>query len=111
MTLWEWRKLRRRWMPWILLAIILVLMQAAQWFTYAVYHNESLQEFTAAGTQSFSATEEVGGELVRIEATCTSLASEGPPPQIEELCRGTARPGPGRIGRVAGCQLHHQRPR
>ena len=85
MTLWEWRKLRRRSMPWILLAIILVLMQAAQWFTYAVYHNESLQEFTTAGTQSFSATEEVDGELVRIEATCTSLASEGPPPQIEEL--------------------------
>ena len=72
-------------MPWILLAIVLVLMQAAQWFTYAAYHNEALQEFTAGGSQSFSITEEVNGEQVRIEVTCTSLANEGPPPQIEEL--------------------------
>lgn len=85
LTLWEWRKLRRRWLPWILLAVIVVLMQAAQWFTYAAYHNESLQEFTSGGTQSFSISEEVNGELVRIEATCTSLANEGPPPQIQEL--------------------------
>ncbi len=85
MTLWEWRKLRRRWMPWILLAIVLILMQAAQWFTYAAYHNEALQEFTSGGSQSFSITEEVNGEPVRVEATCTSLVNEGPPPQVGEL--------------------------
>ncbi|MYB16686.1 MAG: ABC transporter permease subunit [Chloroflexi bacterium] len=85
LTLWEWRKLRRRWMPWILLAVILVLMQAAQWFTYAAYHNESLQQFTAGGSQTFSITEEVDGESVRIEATCVSLENEGLPQGIEQL--------------------------
>ena len=85
LTLWEWRKLRRRWMPWILLAVILVLMQAAQWFTYAAYHNESLQEFTAGGSQTFSITEEVDGESIRIEATCVSLENEGLPQGIEQL--------------------------
>ena len=72
-------------MPWILLAVVVVVMQMAQWFTYAAYHNESLQEFTSGGTQSFSIAEEVNGEAVRIEATCTSLANDGFPPEIEEL--------------------------
>ncbi len=85
LTLWEWRKLRRRWMPWILLAVVVVVMQLAQWFTYAAYHNESLQEFTSGGTQSFSIAEEVNGESVSIEATCTSLVNEGLPREVEEL--------------------------
>ena len=82
LTLWEWRKLRRRWMPWILLAVILALMQIAQWFTYAAYHNEPLREFTSGGSQSFSITEEVNGESVSISATCSSIESEGPPTEI-----------------------------
>ena len=85
LTLWEWRKLRRRWMPWVLLAVVVVVMQLAQWFTYAAYHNESLQEFTSGGTQSFSIAEEVNGESVSIEATCTSLVNEGLPREVEEL--------------------------
>jgi ABC-2 type transport system permease protein len=72
-------------MPWILLAVVLVLMQAAQWITYAAYHNEALQQFTSGGTQNFSITEEIDGEQVRIEVTCTGLANDGPPPQVAEL--------------------------
>ena len=82
LTLWDWRKLRRRWMPWILLAVILALMQIAQWFTYAAYHNEALQEFASHGSQSFSFTEEINGESISISATCVSLESEGPPLEI-----------------------------
>ncbi|MXW28916.1 MAG: ABC transporter permease subunit [Chloroflexi bacterium] len=85
LTLWEWRKLRHRWMPWILLAVILLLMQAAQWFTYAAYHNESLQEFTSSGSHNFSITEEVDGESIRVTATCASLENEGLPQGIEQL--------------------------
>ena len=85
LTLWEWRKLRRRWMPWILLAVILVLMQFAQWFAYAAYHNDSLQEFTSGGSHSFSVTEEVNGELIEISASCASLESSGLPQEIGQL--------------------------
>ncbi|MDE2937270.1 MAG: ABC transporter permease subunit [Chloroflexota bacterium] len=85
LTLWEWRKLRHRWMPWILLAVILLLMQAAQWFTYAAYHNESLQEITSSGSHNFSITEEVDGESIRVTATCASLENEGLPQGIEQL--------------------------
>ena len=31
LTRWEWYKLRRRWMPWILLAIITALPQLSLW--------------------------------------------------------------------------------
>lgn len=34
----EWRKLRRRWFPWILLGIIVVIVQAIVWGGYVVYH-------------------------------------------------------------------------
>ena len=85
LTLWEWRKLRRRWMPWILLAIIVLLLQTGQWFAYAAYHNESLQEFASGGSQSFSITEEVDGEPIRIAATCASLENEGLPSGLEQL--------------------------
>ena len=34
----EWHKLRRRWIPWILLGIIAFLMQAVLWIGYTTYH-------------------------------------------------------------------------
>ena len=52
LTLWEWYKLRRRWMPWILLAVAIAFMQLGIWLSYGAYHNESLQAFTAGGTNS-----------------------------------------------------------
>ena len=85
LTLWEWRKLRCRWMPWILLTVVLVLMQFAQWFAYAAYHNESLQEFTSGGSQSFSITEVVNGEPISISGSCASLENEGLHQEIGQL--------------------------
>ena len=85
LTQWEWFKLRRRWMPWILLAVVVVLAQFALWFTYAAYHNESLQEFTSGGSSSFAVSEEVAGEVVSIEISCIGLANEGIPPEIAAL--------------------------
>ena len=34
----EWHKLRRRWIPWILLGLIAFLMQAVLWIGYVTYH-------------------------------------------------------------------------
>ena len=39
MTRWELFKLRRRWMPWILLFIGLAVVQATLWGFYSAYHN------------------------------------------------------------------------
>ena len=38
LTRWEWFKgLRRRWLPWILLGIIVVIAQSFLWSTYISY--------------------------------------------------------------------------
>ena len=39
LTRWEWFKLRRRWMPWILLIVALAVVQATLWGFYASYGN------------------------------------------------------------------------
>ena len=36
---WEWFKLRRRWMPWILLAILALLTQIAIWGTWFAFND------------------------------------------------------------------------
>ena len=36
---WEWFKLRKRWMPWILLIVALAVVQATLWGFYASYGN------------------------------------------------------------------------
>ena len=56
LTVWEWFKLRRRWQPWILLAVAIVLAQIGLWVSYAAYHNETLQEFMSGGSSSTGTT-------------------------------------------------------
>lgn len=46
MTAGEWYKVRRRWLPWILLAVLLLISQAFLWGFYAAYH---LSEVPDAG--------------------------------------------------------------
>ncbi len=38
LTLGEWYKQRRRWLPWILLAVLVLISQAFLWGFYVVYH-------------------------------------------------------------------------
>ena len=47
LTRWEWFKLRKRWMPWILLAIAVVIAQATLWGVYYSYNDRpSIEEQT-----------------------------------------------------------------
>ena len=39
LTRWEWFKLRRRWVPWIVLGFVLLLLQLIFWLT-AVFSND-----------------------------------------------------------------------
>ena len=39
LTRWELFKVRKRWMPWILLVVTLVVVQATLWGFYAAYGN------------------------------------------------------------------------
>jgi ABC-type transport system involved in multi-copper enzyme maturation permease subunit len=85
LTAWEWSKIRRRWMPWILLAVAVLIMQLGLWFAYSAYHNKTLQGFTSGGTNSFGTAFEEEGKTVSLEVSCVDLANEDTPPELEML--------------------------
>jgi len=70
LTRWEWFKLHRRRMPWILLIIGVAISQLIFWSTYAF-----VQSGGVAGQSrvSFEATD-TAGETVEIEFTCADFA-------------------------------------
>ena len=56
LTRWEWFKLRKRWMPWILLGIIVVIAQLALWSAYLTYRNTDIGEEVKITTFGASCT-------------------------------------------------------
>ena len=58
----EWHKLRRRWIPWILLGIVVFLTQGLVWGVYVAYHladevsEEGLSDFTLPSIITVDAT-------------------------------------------------------
>ena len=82
---WEWFKLRRRWMPWILLAVAVVFVQIFVWVAYAAYHNETLQELASGGSSYLGTTIEVDGEPVSVEVSCVDMVEGRIPPEIDRL--------------------------
>ena len=44
LTGWEWFKLRRRWMPWILLAPLVIIPQIWLWGEYFAYRAVNFYE-------------------------------------------------------------------
>ena len=58
----EWHKLRRRWIPWILLGIVVFLTQGVLWGLYVAYHlvddvsEEGLSDFTLPSIITVDAT-------------------------------------------------------
>ncbi len=74
LTAWEWFKLRRRWMPWILAAVILLVAQLGLWISYAAYHNESFRSFVGQSSNSmgFEGEDELG-ETFTFETDCVEI--------------------------------------
>ena len=85
LTKWEWFKLQRRWMPWILLAIAVLLAQVGFWASYAAYHNDTVQEVFGGGSSSFSTTFERDGETVSVGMSCADIVNDRMPPELDQL--------------------------
>ena len=83
LTGWEWFKLRRRWMPWILVAIAVLFSQLGLWMGYAVHHSEDLRDFFDAGSFTSLTTEDAEGNPISIEVSCADLDEGGIPPEVE----------------------------
>ena len=79
LSTWEWHKLRRRWLPWVLLGIVVVLMQAAVWGAYVVHRTEPFSP-----NYGFSISEE-DETIFEALLTCKDVRGERIPPGIEEL--------------------------
>lgn len=67
LTLGEWYKVRRRWLPWILLGVVVLIAQAILWGFYIGYHVSD----DAFG--SLLDAYEYNGSAGRIEVTCGDL--------------------------------------
>ncbi|MYB75903.1 MAG: ABC transporter permease subunit [Chloroflexi bacterium] len=87
LSVWEWQKLRRRMLPWLLLAIVVILMQVAVWGAYAVYRTEPFSPRHAIGLGETAG--ENGSEnretIFEAEWACKDVRGERIPPGIEEL--------------------------
>ena len=89
LTGWEWFKLRRRWIPWILVAIAVLISQLGLWVGYAIHHSQDLRQFFEAQSSTELTTEDVEGNPISIEVSCSDLSGGDIPPdvgaQIERL--------------------------
>jgi len=68
LTRGEWFKLRRRWLPWILLAIVLLVSQSFLWGFYVFYHSTD-----GEGTDVFIEKYQYSGDSMSIEVGCADL--------------------------------------
>lgn len=73
LTRWEWYKLRHRWMPWILLAIIALLVQVNFWVSYALFRGG--ERAMAEGGESGNVTVSTSDQFLEMFAFPTSLAN------------------------------------
>ena len=85
---WEWFKLRRLRMPWVLLAIALLVSQLAIWTNYLAYHNDTVQEVIAGGPTSFSLSWGEGDQHVSVTMTCVGVVNDRMPSGFEQLPEG-----------------------
>ena len=84
LTRWEWFKLRKRWMPWILLGIVVVITQLILWGNYAGYRNESIQSLLSSGN-SYSVVAPTDDGTVSIKFTCADVRDGRVAEKLEAL--------------------------
>ena len=85
LTRWEWYKFRRLRMPWILLAIAVLVSQIGVWVDYAAYHNDTVQEVLGGGTTTIGTTFEQDGRVVSVEMSCEHIVNDHVPPELSQL--------------------------
>ncbi len=78
LTGWEWYKLQRRWMPRVLLAIMILFNQVVFWGAYISYRTEAF-------SPSFHTTIGNDEDKVDLSFTCADIRGGGIPPEVERL--------------------------
>ncbi len=83
LTRWEWYKLLRRRLLWVLLAVVVVVSQIPLWVGYVGYRNDAFV------SSRFSFETEVDGAPVELSVTCADIREGRLPPGIEGLDEGS----------------------
>lgn len=83
LTRWEWYKLLRRRMLWVLLAVVIVFSQIPLWVSYVGYRSDAFD------SSRFSFGTEVDGAPVELSVTCADIREGRLPPGIEGLDEGS----------------------
>ena len=97
---WEWFKLRKRWMPWILLIVALAVVQATLWGFYASYGNVG-NEYASG----YPGVPDARGRSPIIRITCADVldgTAAAKAEKISEEFREQARKTPLRRERCLG---------
>ena len=97
LTRWEWYKLRRRWMPWIMLGVLLVVSQLFVWVSYSFNRGEQSGDVYANFTLPGSIPNVLGlahsiGVILVLILTASVLGTEYRWRTLRSiLARGTGR--------------------
>ena len=85
LSLWEWFKLRRRWMPWILLAFLILFPQIGVVSSYFIYRGDisgdSFQGDVVYGIE----TTDAEGRAVEVVFTCDEIQDGAMPASVAAL--------------------------
>ena len=85
LSIWEWFKLRRRWMPWILLAFLVLFPQIGAVSSYFIYRGDisgdSFQGDVVYGIE----TTDAEGRAVEVTFTCADLQDGTIPASVAAL--------------------------
>lgn len=84
LTKWEWFKVRRLRMPWILLVIVVLVSQIPIWVNYLAFHNDDVNMVMGGGFVSYSVSweEPTPGS---IEITCSDFVNDRMPLGFDQL--------------------------
>ena len=85
LTRWEWFKLRRRWMPWILLAILVVFPQIGMVSSYFIYRGDISSSNFEAELVYVAEAENAEGSRVEVQFTCADFQNGGMPRSVAAL--------------------------
>ena len=84
LTKWEWFKVRRNRMPWILLVIAVLVSQLGIWVNYLAFHNETVQEVVGGGTASYSMSWDENTPI-SVTITCSDVVNDRMPAEFDQL--------------------------
>ena len=84
LTRWEWFKLRRRWMPWALLAILILFPQIGLVSSYFIYRGDISGDALGGEVSYGFETTDSEGRTIEVQFTCDAFQNGDLPPSIAQ---------------------------